>query len=134
MIFTKKKKHFLIECVLLVVIPSIFFLVIVIKNKNEFNKTSSVQLEKNNIVIDENDLINKALQLIQAKKYQESIELNLKVISINPNNSIALNNIGYAYGNLGQWTKGIEYCSRALKIDPNFHLAKNNLNWMKSKK
>jgi hypothetical protein len=32
------------------------------------------------------------------------------------------------------WDKGIEACQQALKIDPGFQLAKNNLNWALSAK
>ncbi|WP_299314512.1 tetratricopeptide repeat protein [uncultured Aquimarina sp.] len=83
---------------------------------------------------EENFLINQAVSLINQKKYQESIDINLKVLSMNPDNSAAYNNIGFAYGNLRKWDKGIEYCSKAIEINPNFELAKNNLNWMKKEK
>ncbi|PKV49793.1 superkiller protein 3 [Aquimarina sp. MAR_2010_214] len=134
---TKKRIHTLLEYMIFLVIPLTIFFVITIKNKNKIeeatsNNSTTIIDQKN--LAQENKLINKAIECINQKKYKESIDINLEVLSLNPNNKYAYNNIGFAYGSLKQWDIGIEYCSKAIELDPNFKLAKNNLNWMKSKK
>jgi tetratricopeptide (TPR) repeat protein len=66
--------------------------------------------------------------------YQEGdfnlcIELNKKAIALQPDYVRAYNNLCSAYNSLKMWDKGIEACNKAIEIDPNFQLAKNNLNW-----
>jgi len=134
-----KKTKVLLEYIIFLIIPLSIFIFVTIRNKSRIeqsekaNKTNSEQIINTESSI-ENNLINQGLQYINQKKYKESIEINLKVITINPQNITAYNNIGIAYANMQQWDKGIEYCSKALAIDPNFQLAKNNINWMKSEK
>ena len=40
--------------------------------------------------------------------------------------------MGAAYNGLSQWQKAIDACSKALELNPDFQLAKGNLNWAKS--
>lgn len=68
------------------------------------------------------------------KEYQNSIDASLKAIGYKPNNPTAWNNLGSAYNALEMWDKGIEACEYALKLQPDFQLAKNNLNWAKQSK
>ncbi|KZS41287.1 hypothetical protein AWE51_23060 [Aquimarina aggregata] len=132
---TNKKILILLEYLIFLIIPFTVFLFISIRNKNRLNTIDTKG--KNTVkqtLSQESTLINKGVALINKKKYQESIQVHLKVIQLNPKNSIAYNNIGIAYGNLKQWDKGIEYCLKAIELNPNFQLAKNNINWMKSEK
>ncbi len=79
-------------------------------------------------------MINLGVNYINQKKYAKSIETNLSVLEINPNNKFAHNNLGYAYGKLGQFDEGIKHCTKAIKLDPKFQLAKNNLQMIKKMK
>jgi len=45
---------------------------------------------------------------------------------MDPKNSIALNNIGWALIKLGNYTGAITYFDKALAIDPNYKLELNN--------
>lgn len=110
------------------------FLGITIKNKSNLDKAASqsenpIASEVHNNAR-ESLLLNKGVEYINQKKYEESIQITLEVLDINPNNKFAHNNIGFAYGNLGVWDKGIAYCKKAIELDENFQLAKNNLTWM----
>jgi tetratricopeptide (TPR) repeat protein len=51
-----------------------------------------------------------------------------KAISIDSNNAVAYNNICSSYNALAKYNKAKEACEQALKINPGFELAKNNLN------
>ncbi|EZH72942.1 hypothetical protein ATO12_18145 [Aquimarina atlantica] len=129
-----KKILVILEYVIFLIIPMTIFFYITIQNKNSLELISKQKKEQHKNEQLENSLINKGLHFINQKKYKESIEVNLEVLTINSNNKFAYNNIGIAYANMQLWDKGIEYCSKALSIDPNFQLAKNNINWMKSEK
>lgn len=137
---SKKRINTILEYLFFLIIPLTIFCFITIRNKNRIEQTVSNDSKNTTTVThqpnltEENKLINKAIEYINEKKYKESIKINLKVLSINPKNKYAYNNIGFAYGSLKQWDKGIEYCSKAIELDSNFELAKNNLNWMKSEK
>lgn len=136
----KPKIFKLLEYLLFLIIPLSIFFYLTIRNKKRID---NIEVQKNthskNIVKqkspEETRLINLGLLYINQKKYKESINAYLKVLSINPNNTAAVyNNIGFAYGSLKQWDKGIEYCSKATYLNPNFQLAKNNLKWMQREK
>ncbi len=64
--------------------------------------------------------------------YYLAIKASENALKYNKNSANAYNNICSAYNSMGKWEKGIEACNKALKIDPNFDLAKNNLNWAKN--
>ena len=53
----------------------------------------------------------------------------LKALELRPDYAAAYNNICSAYNELRQWDKAIAACSRALKIKPQYPLARGNLNW-----
>jgi tetratricopeptide (TPR) repeat protein len=71
--------------------------------------------------------LNASLARYQAKDYAGTIAAANKVLAINPRSAAAYNNIGAAYAGMGQWKQAMEQEHRALAIDPNFQLAKNNL-------
>ena len=48
-------------------------------------------------------------------------------MEVKPDSALAYNNICAAYNALKQWDDAIAACERALVIDPDFELAKNNL-------
>jgi tetratricopeptide (TPR) repeat protein len=63
------------------------------------------------------------------KRFQQSIDATLKALSYNSQNALAWNNLCVCYNELHDWDKAIVAGKKALEIDPNCQLAKNNLNW-----
>lgn len=133
---SNKKRNVILEFVFLLILPLCVFLYFFVRNKNALEQMplESNTTEQSTTLEKENQLIDQGLSFLNQKQYAKSIEVNQKVIAINPNNKIAYNNIGIAYANLKNWDQGIDYCRKALKIDPEFQLAKNNLAWMLSEK
>ncbi len=68
----------------------------------------------------------------RAGKFEESIKMANKAISLKPDYADAWNNIAAAYGAMQKWEDEIRACEKALQIDPNLQLAKNNLAWAQS--
>lgn len=85
-------------------------------------------------VSEEDGLINQSLRLYTEGKFDECIKTCEKVLSINPNNAIAYNNICAAYNMLQQWEKAKEACLKALALDPNNPNAPANLRWANNKR
>ncbi|MBW1297139.1 tetratricopeptide repeat protein [Aquimarina litoralis] len=136
--FFNKKAPTIIEFFSLLIIPFIVFIILFSKSKSEVEekiKNDPVStISKEEQPKKENELIQLGINYMVNKKYNESITINLQVLTINQNNKIAHNNLCYAYGEIGQYEKGIKHCEKAITIDPNFQLAKNNLNALKAKK
>ncbi len=114
--------------------------------KAEINQAKAVSEEtkiletlgKQAIVTMENpnelNYLNLSLYYFQGKLYQESAKMAEKVVSINPRNIAAYNNLCAANIMLGEFDKAIEAANKALEIDPNYQLTKNNLQWAKDVK
>jgi hypothetical protein len=66
--------------------------------------------------------------------YKESIDYCNKVLEINPSNADAYNNMCVGYINLKDWDKAIEAGNKALAINPNDQLFRNNVVWAQSQK
>ena len=71
---------------------------------------------------------------INYQMHPESIAVLHKVLIFNPHNYLANNSLGYEYGCIKDWDKGIKYCQRALYDNPGYQPAKNNIKWMKDEK
>lgn len=77
----------------------------------------------------EEDLINLSLQYYYDGMFKECIEACNKVISKNPKNHLAYNNICSAYNAMKMWAEAAEAGKKAVKYAPaDFEFAKNNLN------
>ncbi|WP_299314514.1 hypothetical protein [uncultured Aquimarina sp.] len=65
--------------------------------------------------------------------YEKCIMISKELLMIDPNNSTAYNNICASNNVLGNFNEGIKACEKALKLNPGFELAKNNLRFAKGK-
>jgi len=72
-------------------------------------------------------IINLSLLYYNEGMYQECARVCEELVKSKPNNALAYNNICCAYNALGEWEKAIIAGEKALKIDANFQLAKNNV-------
>jgi tetratricopeptide (TPR) repeat protein len=77
----------------------------------------------------EPELITVSLALYSQKDFKGAIAISQKVLKMNPRSATAYNNICVSHNQLKQWQLGVQACQQALNIDPNFSLARNNLNW-----
>lgn len=59
--------------------------------------------------------------------FEGSVQVNEKLVEIDPDNAVHLSNLGSSYASLGQKDKASEYFKRALEIDPDLELAKKGL-------
>ncbi|WP_106794937.1 lipopolysaccharide assembly protein LapB [Aquimarina sp. Aq78] len=73
--------------------------------------------------------INLSLIYYKNKKYELVISTCKELLKIDPNNTLAYNNICSAHNQMEQWKLGAEACKKALEINPDYQLAKNNLKW-----
>jgi tetratricopeptide (TPR) repeat protein len=71
--------------------------------------------------------MNASLYQYQAGNFTACIQMARQALKISPELAPAYANIGAAYAGLGQWDLAIENERQALRIDPGFQLAKNNL-------
>jgi tetratricopeptide (TPR) repeat protein len=71
------------------------------------------------------------LSLVQYRQaeYAQSIASARHALQLDPNSYEAYTNIGAGYGGLRQWDEAIRNEREALRLKPDFELAKNNLNW-----
>jgi tetratricopeptide (TPR) repeat protein len=76
------------------------------------------------------------LSLVQSKQglNEASIASARKALEIDPNSVEAYTNIGAGYGAMGQWDEAIKNEQEALRLKPDYQLARNNLNWYTQEK
>jgi tetratricopeptide (TPR) repeat protein len=75
------------------------------------------------------DWVSLSLTQYQKAAYLQSIASARKALQLDPGSVEAYTNIGAAYGALRQWDEAIRNEREALRLKPDFQLAKNNLNW-----
>jgi protein O-mannosyl-transferase len=78
--------------------------------------------------------LNVSLSEYQKKNFQASIDAAHRTLQFNPTSELAYNNLGAAYAALAQWDLAIQNDQQALRLKPDFQLAKNNLAWALSQK
>ena len=76
-----------------------------------------------------NLVLNLTEKLYSSKRYDEAISYCEKAIAFESKNKYIYNNLCACYNQKGEWLKAKSACEKALILDPNFQLAKNNLNW-----
>ncbi len=74
-----------------------------------------------------NDWINASLYQYQAGDFQACLADARKALSLDPHSAPAYNNIGAAYAGLRQWDLAIASERQALRLNPDYSLASNNL-------
>ncbi len=81
-------------------------------------------------VLSMQNFINQSAVYLSANKFNRAIALLKDGILIHPNDANLYNNLCVAYGLKKKYTDAISACSSALRIAPDFQLAKNNLAWV----
>jgi Flp pilus assembly protein TadD len=79
-------------------------------------------------------LLGESMQHYQAKRFADCLVTALKAAELNPGSARAFNNAGICAGALQLWDEALRQTQQALRLDPNFQLAKNNLAWIQQEK
>lgn len=80
------------------------------------------------------NLLNQSIQHAQAGRFKECVDTATQFTKVNPKSAEAFNNIGFCAGKLQQWDAAIRNTQEALRLNPNFQLAKNNLAWLQQQR
>jgi tetratricopeptide (TPR) repeat protein len=75
------------------------------------------------------DLLNQSMEHSKANRFTECIDTARQVTLLDPKSSRAFNNMGFCAANLQQWDEAVRNLQEAIRLDPDFQLAKNNLAW-----
>ncbi len=73
--------------------------------------------------------LDRSLAFYQAGQYKECVAEARAAIKLRANYAEAYNNIAAAYNSMKDWDNGIKAASEAVRLKPDFQLAKNNLAW-----
>ena len=76
---------------------------------------------------DASELLDISLLYFREGFFTQCIAICQRVVELAPQSVVAYNNICSAYNELGAWSLAISACRAALRIDPDFALASNNL-------
>jgi tetratricopeptide (TPR) repeat protein len=79
-------------------------------------------------------LLNQSVQHYQAGRFRECIDTATQAAKLNPKSAQAFNNVGICAGNLQLWDAALRNTQEAIRLDPNFQLAKNNLAWIQQQR
>ena len=90
------------------------------------NNVAESYKAKKNFVPDEAYYHNLSYNYYVQQDYLKTIEAAKKALKLNPNSSIAWNNICSAYNQLKEYQKAMDACDRGLKIDAKNQMLKNN--------
>lgn len=73
--------------------------------------------------------VNLSLIYYQKSQFRECIDMCYKVLELDPENATAYNNICSSHNSLGEFNKGAIACEKALQINPEYDLARLNLEY-----
>jgi predicted membrane-bound spermidine synthase/Flp pilus assembly protein TadD len=76
----------------------------------------------------------RSFHLYQAGRYQEAILAAKAAVKADPNSADAYNNLAVTYAALRMWDEAAQNAQEALRIRPNYQLARNNLVWILEEK
>ena len=79
-------------------------------------------------------LVNQSLQHTQAGRFEECISTATQAAKLDPSSARAFNNIGYCAGRLQRWDEAIRNTQEAIRLAPDFQVARNNLAWMQQER
>lgn len=78
------------------------------------------------------DLNQDAIKAAVSSDWQKAVEINLEILTHDPSHLASLNRLGIAYSMLNKKTKAMESFQKAIALDKNNPIAKNNLQRLKS--
>jgi tetratricopeptide (TPR) repeat protein len=79
-------------------------------------------------------LLNQSLAHGQARRFKECFDTATEATKLDFTLAAAFNNRGFCAGTLGLWDEAILSLQEAVRLDPGFQLAKNNLTWAQQEK
>jgi Flp pilus assembly protein TadD len=79
-------------------------------------------------------LVNQSLQHTQAGRFEECISTATQAAKLDPTSARAFNNIGFCSARLRRWDEAIRNTQEAVRLAPEFQVARNNLAWMQQEK
>lgn len=77
--------------------------------------------------------LNQAFTLHHAGRFNESIDASMQSLRVRPGHADTYNMICVDYNEMGKWDEAINACEKAIELNPNHDLAKNNLAFAKHK-
>ncbi|GAA0731613.1 hypothetical protein GCM10009430_43980 [Aquimarina litoralis] len=97
--------------------------------KNDYTPESYLLKLQNELAVapSVNGYLELGLTYFEKQEYIQSIEAFKNSLRMNPNNSLAYNNICSAYNRLKMYDKAKIACEKAINLRPDFVLAKNNM-------
>ncbi len=75
--------------------------------------------------------IEQSLAFFRLGKYEDCVRTAQEAVKLKPGSAPAWNNIGACYNGMKAWEKAIPALENAIRYQPDFQLAKNNLAWAK---
>jgi tetratricopeptide (TPR) repeat protein len=92
-----------------------------------------VQRELQGNRYDEMGRLHQSRRLLTAKRPTDARKLLEELVALAPYNADAWNNLGFALGVEGRFREAVVPLERALRLTPDYQLARNNLGWVRSK-
>jgi tetratricopeptide (TPR) repeat protein len=78
--------------------------------------------------------LNLSSVLLRAGRNDEGIEVARRATALAPAHPIAWNNLAAGYAGKSDWDAAIAAAEQAVRLDPKFQLARNNLAWARQEK